>query len=156
MQLANIHLGIVNVPLQANAPTDQHVAVVAETEPQVLAASIELIDAAVDAVLAGTVLPRLVIFDCQSRDDSQREKFEAPRARLQAANCLISIDTLQDVIARGAALPALPPHVSEDPDPLVWLFYTSGTTGTPKGVMYTEETVRKHLPLFRREAFYHP
>jgi fatty acid CoA ligase FadD9 len=142
MQLANIHLGVVNVPLQANAPTDQHVAIIAETEPKVLAASIELIDGAVDAVLAGAVRPRLVIFDYEPRDDSQREKFEAARARLQAADRPVTMDTLQEVIAAGEALPALPPHVSDDPDPLTWLFYTSGTTGTPKGAMYTEETVR--------------
>jgi len=142
VQLANVHLGVVNVPLQANAPIDQHVAIIAETEPRVLATSIELIDAAVDAVLGGTVPPRLVVFDYEPRDDGQRDKYQAACKRLEAANCRIVVDTLQDVIGRGRALAPVSPYEADEPDPLVWLFYTSGTTGTPKGAMYTEETVR--------------
>ena len=147
MQLANLHLGVVNVPLQANAPTDQHVAIIAETEPRVLAASIELIDAAVDAILGGAPVPRLVVFDYEPRDDSHRERFAAAVARLLAAACPTVVDTLREVITRGEALPRVAPHIADDPDPLTWLFYTSGTTGTPKGAMYTEEDGAQHLPL---------
>ena len=142
MALAAVHLGAVNVPLQANAPASQHVDIIAETEPRVLATSINLIDVAVEAVLAGAAPPRLVVFDYEPRDDNQREAFEAARRRLAAAGCAVVVDSLQDVVARGLALPTPAPHVSDDPDPLTWLFYTSGTTGTPKGVMYTEQTIR--------------
>jgi len=34
-----------------------------------------------------------------------------------------------------------PPHVSTGPDDLAWLFYTSGTTGQPKGAMETHRNL---------------
>src|SRR5439155_13975458 len=85
---------------------------------------------------------RLVIFDYDARDDDQREKVEAARRKLAEANCPIIVDTLDEVISRGTALPEAPLFVAgEGEDPLCWLFYTSGSTGTPKGAMFGESLV---------------
>ena len=40
-----------------------------------------------------------------------------------------------------AALPGVPPRVTIDPDDLVALPYSSGTTGLPKGVMLTHRNL---------------
>ena len=51
----------------------------------------------------------------------------------------LHIETIDDVVERGSALRAAPLYVAApDEDPLAWVFYTSGTTGTPKGAMFTE------------------
>jgi fatty acid CoA ligase FadD9 len=138
--LASIHLGGVNVPLQANAPAAQHAAIIAETEPRILATAVEYLDTAVEAVLAGVAPQRLIVFDHEAGDDDQREKVEAARRRL--ASLPVEVETLDALIARGRSLPEPPLYVpGPDEDPLAWLFYTSGTTGTPKGAMMTERLV---------------
>jgi acyl-CoA synthetase (AMP-forming)/AMP-acid ligase II len=40
-----------------------------------------------------------------------------------------------------AGQPATPPEASIDPEDLAWLFYTSGTTGRPKGAMLTHRSL---------------
>jgi fatty acid CoA ligase FadD9 len=140
--LASIHLGAVVVPLPTSAPPAQLAEIIAETEPRILATAIEYLDVAVKAVLSGTTPQRIVVFDYDSRDDEQREKHAGACRRLKEANCRIVVDTLDSVVNRGKMLPAAPLFVpSVDEDPLAWLFYTSGSTGSPKGAMFTERLV---------------
>jgi fatty acid CoA ligase FadD9 len=140
--LANIHRGGVNVPLQTSAPPEQHAAIMAETGPRILAVSAEYVGAAAEAILLGTAPERLIVLDYDARDDDQRERFEAVRKRLADAGCATAVDSFEDVVARGGALPEPPLHVAApDEDPLAWLFYTSGSTGTPKGAIFTESLV---------------
>ncbi|MGE3691718.1 MAG: carboxylic acid reductase [Novosphingobium sp.] len=140
--LAGIHLGAVIVPLQTSAPTNDHIDIIAETEPNVFAAEIDYLGDAVDAVLGGTWPKRLIVFNYDARDDDQRDKLELARRRLAEAGCPLAIETLDEVVERGKGLPEAPLHVpAPDENPLAWLFYSSGSTGTPKGVMFTERHV---------------
>ena len=44
--------------------------------------------------------------------------------------------------------PATPPDVEIDPEDLTWVFYTSGTTGAPKGAMLTHRSLIAMVQLF--------
>lgn len=140
--LSSIHLGGVIVPLQTSAPPSQHAAIIAETEPLILATGIEYVGAAVDAILLGTQPKRLVVFEYDARDDDHREKLEAAKQKLAEAGSAVAVDTLDEIAERGKALAEPPLYVpGEDEDPLAWLFYTSGSTGTPKGAIFTQKLV---------------
>jgi fatty acid CoA ligase FadD9 len=151
IDLACLYLGAVAVPLQAGAPVSQWNSIMAETVPRVLAASLELLDAAVDAVLTGTAPQRLLVFDYHPDDDYQRAAFDSARRRLAVAGSPVLLESLGEALDHGRLLPAVPLHVpAGDENPLTLLIYTSGSTGAPKGAMYTDRLTAE-LWLFATE-----
>ena len=141
IDVALIRLGAVAVPLQTSAALTQLAPIVAETEPGIIAASIDHLSDAVELVLTGHTPTRLVVFDHRPEVDDQREAVQAARDRLAKAGSGVIVETLADVVARGERLPAAAPFISDEPDPLTLLIYTSGSTGAPKGAMYPERLV---------------
>jgi fatty acid CoA ligase FadD9 len=142
VDMALLLMGSVSVPL-THAPVTQLTTIVDEAQPVVIACGLDYLDDAVELVLSGHRPARLVVFDHRPEVDDQREKLQAARARLAAADSPVIIETLQEVVERGAALPAVPMLLSDEDDPLMLLIYTSGSTGTPKGAMFPEHLVAK-------------
>ncbi|MCL2535388.1 MAG: thioester reductase domain-containing protein [Nocardiaceae bacterium] len=142
--LTCLHLGAVFVPLQSSAPAGQLAPIVAETEPRLLAAGIDSIDTAVEVATAAPSIERLVVFDYDDGDDTQRERYEAARARLTYAGRTIEVGSMSHDLATGRTLTDVPAFVAAaGEDPLASLIYTSGSTGTPKGAMYTADMMTR-------------
>jgi fatty acid CoA ligase FadD9 len=141
LEVALIRLGAVSVPLQTGAQVAALRPVVAETEPSVIASSVEYLFEAVELVLTGHTPTRLVVFDHHPEVDDQREAIEAAKVKLAQAGSPVIVETLADVVARGTRLPVAPAVSSDEHDPLALLIYTSGSTGAPKGAMYPERLV---------------
>ena len=134
-------IGAVSVPLQTSAALTQLQPIMAETEPTVFAASVDQLPDAVELILSGQSLKKLLVFDYHPEVDDQREALEAARARLAEAD--IAVETLADALERGTSLPQAPVAAPEGDDPLALLIYTSGSTGAPKGAMYPQSNVGK-------------
>ncbi len=141
VDMALVQIGAVSVPLQTSAPVAQLRPIVAETEPSVIAASVDYLDDAVELVLTAHTPARLIVFDYHPEVDDQREALEAAKARLAQADSPVIVQTLADALERGSTLPAAQAFVSDEDDPLTLLIYTSGSTGTPKGAMQPERLV---------------
>ncbi|GAA3742748.1 carboxylic acid reductase [Salinactinospora qingdaonensis] len=139
LDLACIHLGAVSVPLQTSSPLPQLESITDETAPSILASSLEHLDTAAELAVKGSSVRRLVVFDYYPQVEDQREKYDSAREYLARAGRDVSIDSLSEIVERGATLPEAPLFTpADDDDPLAMLIYTSGSTGTPKGAMYTE------------------
>ena len=144
VDLACIHLGAVAVPLQTSAAASNWTAILAESEPSVLAVSAELLDAAIESALVTPSLRHITVFDYHPGVDAQRDSVESAQHRIAEAGLPISVEVMSAVIGHGRALPEAPLFTAEDgTDPLALVIYTSGSTGTPKGATYTEKMVAK-------------
>jgi fatty acid CoA ligase FadD9 len=138
VDLVCAYLGLVSVPLQHNAPVSRLKPIIDEVEPRVVAVSAEYLDLAVESALSSSSLQCLVVFDYQPEADDQRENLERARKRLQDAGKSVVVETLGDVIQRGKALAPEPVYTAGTDERLAMILYTSGSTGAPKGAMYTE------------------
>lgn len=142
LDLACLRAGAVSVPLQSSSAPGKLKPIIAETEPRVIATSLEALDNAVELALSAPSRPRVIVFDLHPEADDERERFEAARARLAAAG-VTAVDALTAVQARGLTLPAPAPREAVAPDTTGLLIYTSGSTGTPKGAIYTDRMLQR-------------
>jgi fatty acid CoA ligase FadD9 len=143
VDMACSYLGLVSVPLQHNAPVSRLQPIIAEVEPRVVAVSAEYIDLAVESAIDSASLRHLVVFDYLPDVDDHREGLERAQARLLAEGRSVIVHTLGEIVARGATLPPEPAYTAGSDDRLAMILYTSGSTGAPKGAMYTERMVSR-------------
>ncbi len=129
-------IGAVAVPLQTSAPLYQVHPIVLETEPVAILSSVDHLDDSVELAMTARTLKRLVVFDYHPQIDDHREAFVSCAARL--TDLQVSVESLDEVIKRGAQRPDGLEIAPADRDTLRVLIYTSGSTGTPKGAMYTD------------------
>lgn len=142
IDVATIPLGAIAVPLQTSAPLTALRPIVAETEPAVIASSIDYLEDAAELVLTGYAPSSLVVFDYDPEITDHRDAYDALRARLADANSTVVVETLQDALERGKTLPARP-AAHREADDMALLIYTSGSTGAPKGAIYTRNMTGK-------------
>jgi fatty acid CoA ligase FadD9 len=137
VDMALAKIGAVSVPLQTSSAAAALQPIVVETEPAVIAASIDNLPDAVELILTGHTPARLVVFDYHPAVDDHREAVETATVRLAGTG--VVVETLADALQRGKTLPAVPavPDTGDD-DALALLIYTSGSTGAPKGAMYLQ------------------
>ncbi|KWX24883.1 oxidoreductase [Mycolicibacterium wolinskyi] len=136
-------VGAVSVPLQTSSSAAALAPIVVETEPSVIAASVDYVADAVELALTAHAPAQLIVFDHHPEVDDHRDALAAAKARLAAAGSAVAVDLLSDLEERGRALPEAPAPQSDEADPLALLIYTSGSTGAPKGAMYLQSAVAK-------------
>jgi fatty acid CoA ligase FadD9 len=148
--LAAMHNGAVVIPMQTNAPLAQLTGIVTEIEPRWIATSLECLDTTVELVLHGYRPAGLLLLDYHPEVDDERDIFTAAQAKLAATGLADLLVTLQDATAKGAGLPAPTLFTAPATDRrLCTIYYTSGSTGLPKGAMYPESMIK---PTWRNVA----
>lgn len=138
IDLVCAYLGLVSVPLQHNAPVSQLQPIIDEVEAQVLAVSAAYVDVAIESALGSGALRHLVVLDYQPEVDDHREALARARERVRSTGAPVKVETLREVVEHGRALPPAPFYVGGTDERLAMILYTSGSTGAPKGAMYTE------------------
>lgn len=145
----------VSVPLQANLPAPDMRAILADTAPVVIAATVDNLELAVDYGLGQDSVRSIIVLDLDERVSEDREKMARMRQQLASGGERIALIPFADAVAYGRNLPDKPlPELADGPDHVSMIMYTSGSTGTPKGAIihdaisaqFWNETIAVYVP----------
>ena len=138
IDLVSNYLGLVSVPLPHTASAARLLPLLDETRPVVLAVGAPYLDIAVELALGTPSVRQVVVFDHDDRVAAHRAALQRAQTAL---NTTVTVEHLTDVIERGRELPTPRKYLDADDSRLAMILYTSGSTGLPKGAMWTERMV---------------
>ena len=153
VDFATLEAQAVSIPLPAAMGVTQLVEILMDTRPRVLAVSLAYLGKALEAVVAAGIQVRLLVIDVDLGVDRDLAALADVQRRSEGGEVRSPIETIDAFCATAAAAP--PPRlptVHVDADALSVIFYTSGSTGSPKGAMLSERlchhmwSLPTHLP----------
>jgi fatty acid CoA ligase FadD9 len=140
LDLACIRLGVMTVPLQTGSHLEDLLAILDETQPVVLACSVEQLSVAVICTTRTRSIRRLVVLDMALQGSEDMAAIEQAQVTLRTSGSQVEVSLFHDTLELGRSLPVVELDTRDDCDnALAMLIYTSGSTGLPKGAMYTQQ-----------------
>ena len=145
LDLASTYVQAVSVPLQAASGAGELEAIVDNTDPVAIAATMADLVVAAKLAAGHEGVRSLIAFDYDERNDDDREQFEAAQKILESTAVGTLLTTFQQLVERGShyTWEFLPEH-PEGPERLATLMHSSGSTGVPKGAMINAKTFREY------------
>jgi len=138
--LACLYLSAVSVPLQTIATAEELRPIFAETRPTCIVSSLELIDVIAAALPAAPGVRAVVLVDGHEGDVDELDRLAAAREQIQEERPALAIATASEIERIGQDAGIVSPVEPTGPEALRTLVYTSGSTGSPKGAMFSEGT----------------
>jgi D-alanine--poly(phosphoribitol) ligase subunit 1 len=130
--LGTLWSGAAYVPINPNTPEDRLIRILLQTKLDALIADQAGLDLLSDRVLE--IAPSRILFGASAKPSQSALRFQG-----------IGFDSFSDLADEGPDQP-----VTVAGDALVYIIFTSGTTGTPKGVMIEAESVAQFIEIMHR------
>jgi D-alanine--poly(phosphoribitol) ligase subunit 1 len=130
--LGTLWSGAAYVPINPNTPEDRLIRILQQTKPDALIADQAGLDLLSDRVLE--IAPTRILFAAGAKPSQSALRFQG-----------IGFYSFSDLADEGPDQP-----VTVAGDALAYVIFTSGTTGTPKGVMIEAESVVQFIEIMHR------